>query len=98
MDTTPPAPELSRQSPDYQRRLNDLYRIIHEEDNFHEALPRIESELLQLVNAERLTIYQRGRHDREIVSRYTSGRELKEYRLPLDSTSIASFWNGVTSQ
>ncbi|MCP4716151.1 MAG: GspE/PulE family protein [Deltaproteobacteria bacterium] len=76
---------------EYQARLNDIYRIIHEAENFEVALPEIEKEMREILEAERITVYQRGRQDREIVSRFKTGDETKEFRLPLSPTSVASF-------
>ncbi len=81
----------SQESPEFQKIKNSLYHTIHDYGSFEDALPYIEHELLELLEAERLTVYQRGRNEREIVSRYKTGGEVKEYRLPLNPTSIASF-------
>ncbi|MBP8646253.1 MAG: GspE/PulE family protein [Syntrophobacteraceae bacterium] len=80
-----------RASLEYQTRLNQIYKLIHEARNFMDILPELEKDLLSLLKAERLTIYQRGRGDREIVSRYKTGHEIKEIRLPLSTTSIAGY-------
>ncbi len=76
---------------EYQKQLNSVYRDLHEADRFEEVLPHLEKGLLSLLRAERLTVYRRGRNGREIVSRYKTGDEVKEIRLPLTPTSIASF-------
>jgi type II secretory ATPase GspE/PulE/Tfp pilus assembly ATPase PilB-like protein/putative methionine-R-sulfoxide reductase with GAF domain len=86
-----PSDESFLRSPEFQNRLNRLYRLIYDAQGFVEVLPEIERELLDLMRAERLTIYQRGRHDREIVSRYKTGNEVNEIRLPLSTASIAGY-------
>jgi len=78
-------------SPEYQKKINDLYRCIHEAETFNDVLPNIEKEMLDLLQAERLTVYQRGRHGREIVSKYKTGNEIREIRLPLSPSSIAGY-------
>jgi type II secretory ATPase GspE/PulE/Tfp pilus assembly ATPase PilB-like protein/putative methionine-R-sulfoxide reductase with GAF domain len=83
--------ENLRKSLEFQTRLNQLYGRIHSAQSFMDVLPELERDLLDLLRAERLTIYQRGRHDREIVSRYMTGKEIKEIRLPLSATSIAGY-------
>jgi len=83
--------EQLERSLEFQTRLNQLYRHIHEAQSFMEVLPEVEKELLEILRAERLTIYQRGRHDGEIVSKYKTGSELSEIRLPLSTNSIAGY-------
>ncbi len=76
---------------EYQSKLYEIAKVIHEAENFVKVLPYVEKEILTLMNAERLTVYQRGRHDREIVSKYKTGKDIKEIRVALSTTSIAGF-------
>jgi len=76
---------------DYQSKLYEITKAIHEAESFVKVLPYVEKEMLSLLKAERLTVYQRGRHDREIVSKYKTGKDIKEIRLALSPTSIAGF-------
>ncbi len=80
-----------QESTEYQKKINELYKCIHEAETFNDVLPNIEKEMLELLEAERLTVYQRGRHGREIVSKYKTGDEIKEIRLPLSPSSIAGY-------
>ena len=100
MATAPqPVPEQAPQpaqpkitlTADYQSKLYEISKVIHEAENFVKVLPYVEKEILTLMNAERLTVYQRGRHDREIVSKYKTGKDIKEIRVALSTTSIAGF-------
>jgi len=83
--------EELRKSLEFQTRLNHVYQRMHEAKRFMDILPEMEKDLLLLLQAERLTIYQRGRHEKEIVSRYKTGTEVNEIRLPLSTTSIAGY-------
>ncbi|MFP4629838.1 MAG: GspE/PulE family protein [Desulfohalobiaceae bacterium] len=76
---------------DYQTRLNRLYHVLHEADSFVQVLPEVEKEILAILDAERLTIYQRDIQAQAIVSKYKTGDEIQEIRLPLSFTSIAGF-------
>ena len=80
---------LSQQK--YQSKLYEITKIIHEAESFVKVLPYIEREILTLLKAERMTVYQRGRRNREIVSKYKTGREFKEIRLAISFSSIAGF-------
>ncbi len=76
---------------DFLALFNAIVERIHAVDSFHEALPDIEPLLLTLLRAERLTIYQRLRNEQEIVSKFKTGDEIKEIRVPLSTTSIAGY-------
>ncbi len=76
---------------EFQSRLNKIMTTIHEAESFVKVLPVVEKEMLEMMRAERLTVYQRGRHEREIVSKYKTGKDIKEIRLPLSPASIAGF-------
>ena len=86
--STPGGAQLS---PEYQAKLYELTKTIHEAESFLKVLPYVEKEMLALLRAERLTVYRRTRHDTEIVSTYKTGNEIKEIRVPLSTTSIAGF-------
>lgn len=75
----------------FQKVLNSIIEKIHQADRLQEVMPSIEGEILQLLNAERLTVYQKSKNDKEIVSKYKSGTDIKEIRVPLSSTSIAGY-------
>jgi type II secretory ATPase GspE/PulE/Tfp pilus assembly ATPase PilB-like protein len=76
---------------EYQARLYELTKTIHEAESFLKVLPFVEKEMLALLRAERLTVYRRTRHDTEIVSTYKTGNEIQEIRVPLSPMSIAGF-------
>jgi len=71
--------------------FNAIVERIFAADSFHDVLPDIEPHLLTLLRAERLTIYQRLRNEQEIVSKFKSGDEVKEIRIPLSVSSIAGY-------
>ncbi|MGD8742914.1 MAG: GspE/PulE family protein [Granulosicoccaceae bacterium] len=83
--------EHLRQSLQFQTRLNQLIQEIHESESFAGIMPQIEPVLLELLNAERITVYRRNRHSQEIISEYKSGEESLEIRVPLSNTSIAGY-------
>ncbi|SMP45596.1 Type II secretory pathway ATPase GspE/PulE or T4P pilus assembly pathway ATPase PilB [Desulfonatronum zhilinae] len=76
---------------DAQVLFNSVVERIYLADRFHDLLPDIEASLLHLLRAERLTVYQRLRADQVIVSKFKSGDEIKEIRVPLSPTSIAGY-------
>lgn len=74
----------------YQKLLN-LFRKIHDSHRFADALPALEEDILNLFNAQRITIYQRNRFNFDIVSHFKSGNEVKEIRLPIGPQSLAGY-------
>ncbi|PTN37760.1 GspE/PulE family protein [Desulfonatronum sp. SC1] len=90
---SPSSPATSRPTPacDAQALFNSVVERIYLADRFHDLLPDIEGSLLQLLRAERLTVYQRLRAEQVIVSKFKSGDEIKEIRVPLSPTSIAGY-------
>ncbi|MCX5903531.1 MAG: GspE/PulE family protein [Proteobacteria bacterium] len=78
-------------TPEYQAKLYEITKIIHEAESFAKVLPYVEKEMLALLRSERMTVYRRNRRDTEIVSTYMTGDEIKEIRVPLSPTSIAGF-------
>jgi len=86
-----PAKSTIALTEEYQSKLYEIAKVIHEAENFVKVLPYVEKEILTLMNAERLTVYQRGRHDREIVSKYKTGKDIMEIRVALSTSSIAGF-------
>ena len=93
MSTPSPAPATTRPTSncDAQVLFNSVVERIYLSDRFHDLLPDIEASLLLLLRAERLTVYQRLRAEQVIVSKFKSGDEIKEIRVPLSPTSIAGY-------
>jgi len=83
--------EHLKRSLQFQTKLNQVMQKIHEADSFSNIMPEIEATLLELMNAERITIYRRSRHSQEIISEYKSGDENKEIRVALTASSIAGY-------
>ncbi|MEZ4754974.1 MAG: GspE/PulE family protein, partial [Bdellovibrionota bacterium] len=75
----------------FQTALNKIIDKIHEADDFYNVMPSIESDLCALLECERITVYQRGRTNKEIVSKYISGEEEKEIKVALSAASIAGY-------
>ncbi len=86
-----PNPEQLKRQLEFQVRLNTVIQRIQEAANFREVMPEIEGDLLSLLNAERITIYQRSRTEPALVSKYKSGDEIKEIRVALSTSSIAGY-------
>jgi type II secretory ATPase GspE/PulE/Tfp pilus assembly ATPase PilB-like protein len=76
---------------EFYQQLLHLFKKIHDSHRFADILPTLETEILTLFDAERMTIYQRNRYSRDIVSRFKTGDELKEIRLPIGPQSLSGY-------
>lgn len=82
---------LPKSAEEYRERAKALYELIQSAANFNDVMDDIIPEIRALMGAERVTIYQKGRHDNMIISRFKTGKEILEIRVPLSTTSIAGF-------
>lgn len=86
-----PSPELLKRQLEFQVRLNAVIQRIQESASFRDVMPEIEEGLLSLLNAERITVYQRSRTEPSLVSKYKSGDEVNEIRVALSTSSVAGY-------
>ncbi|TAN49851.1 MAG: GspE/PulE family protein [Methylococcaceae bacterium] len=76
---------------DARVRLKVLHDLVHEASTFAGIYAQIEPQILNVLNAERMTIYQRLKTENDIVSRFKTGSDVKEIRVPLSPSSISGF-------
>lgn len=75
----------------FDSQFSKITETLHDAPSFEQGMQAVESLICDALGAERMTVYCRGRHQREIVSRYQSGGEIKEICVPLSPASIAGF-------
>lgn len=75
----------------FYQKLLELFQSIHNSERFLDVFPELEAQILQLFSAERITIYQRSYHSQDIYSRFKTGSELTEIRVPIGPQSIAGY-------
>ncbi len=68
-----------------------LFESILSAANFGSIIAFIAADICEYLSAERITIYQKGREDSEIVSRFKTGTTFAEIRVPLGTSSIAGY-------
>jgi len=76
---------------EYRTKLQEISNSIYAATNLDEILIDIKDDIIKLVNAERVTIYYVDGVKRELVSRFKSGSEVSEIRVPIANSSIAGF-------
>ena len=74
---------------DYRKNLQDICNKIHAAEDLDEILVDLKDEITTLFEAERLTVYVVNGKTRELVSRFKSGNETEEIRIPMSNTSIS---------
>ncbi len=74
---------------EYRTRLQEIGNKINAAKNLDEILINLRDEILSLFEAERITIYIVDGKKRELVSRFKSGDEVGEIRIPISTSSLA---------
>ena len=71
--------------------LLDITNRIHAANNIDEILIDLKDDIVQLFEAERLTVYIVDGIKKELVSRVKSGAEISEIRVPISAASLAGY-------
>lgn len=68
-----------------------LKETIAEFPMISEAYPKLEADLLSTFEVQRVSIFQRRSHHRDLVARYKTGKEFLEIKVPVSTMSIAGY-------
>jgi type II secretory ATPase GspE/PulE/Tfp pilus assembly ATPase PilB-like protein len=74
---------------EYRTKLQEICNKIYAAKNLDEILINLQDEITGLLEAERITVYVVDGKSRELVSRFKSGTEIGEIRIPVSPNSIA---------
>jgi len=83
-----------REQAAYSEQVRQITNRIHAAKDLDQIFVDLTSEILQLLDAERMTLYALDFDRREIYSRFVDAEalgEIKEIRVPIDEGSIAGF-------
>jgi type II secretory ATPase GspE/PulE/Tfp pilus assembly ATPase PilB-like protein len=75
----------------YRKRLIEIANMINSAPSIQEILVDIKDKVLDLVDAERVTIFALDTKNQELFSLFKAGQEVKEIRVPKSFASIAGF-------
>ncbi|MEJ2642794.1 MAG: GAF domain-containing protein, partial [Desulfosarcinaceae bacterium] len=75
----------------FRTGLQEISNKIHAASNLDEILIDLKDEIISLFNAQRLTVYVIDGVKRELVSRFKSGQEISEIRIPVSAKSVAGY-------
>jgi type II secretory ATPase GspE/PulE/Tfp pilus assembly ATPase PilB-like protein len=76
---------------EYRKNLQEICNKIYAASNLDEILVDLKDEITGLFEAERLTVYVVDGKKRELVSRFKSGDEIGEIRIPISTSSLAGW-------
>jgi len=76
---------------EYQKKLIEITNKIHSAQDTNDILLNLQGEILSLFDADRITIYVVDGVRKQIVSRFKTGDEVNEIRVPISPESIAGY-------
>lgn len=76
---------------EYKARIQAIGSRLNGTNNLNDALANTKDEICELFGSDRLTVYVVDGVKRELVSRFKSGNELAEIRIPIAQTSVAGY-------
>jgi hypothetical protein len=75
----------------YRKRLIEIANMINSASSIQDILVDIKDKVLDLVDAERVTIFALDTKNQELFSLFKAGQEVKEIRVPKTFALIAGF-------
>jgi type II secretory ATPase GspE/PulE/Tfp pilus assembly ATPase PilB-like protein len=75
----------------FQKKLNHITNRIHAAKDTNDILLNLQHEILGIFDADRITIYMVDGIKKQIVSKFKTGSEVAEIRVPLGSGSISGY-------
>lgn len=76
---------------EYQKKLNNITNRIHGASDINDILLNLQSEILGLFDADRITVYVVDGVKKQIISRFKAGDEVNEIRVPITNSSISGY-------
>ena len=74
-----------------QDKLMQIYQILTVHPSLLDAYHKLEPFILNLFDAERMSIFQRRRQHQDLVARFKTGKETKEIKVPISPMSLAGY-------
>ena len=75
----------------YRTRLQKICNKINAAANLDEILINLKDDITSLFEAERITVYVVDKNKHQLVSRFKSGNDIEEIRIPISAGSIAGW-------
>jgi hypothetical protein len=74
-----------------QNHLDRINQLLKMYPSLMDAYHKLEPFVLGLINAERMSIFQRRRQHQDLVARFKTGKETREIKVPISPMSIAGY-------
>lgn len=75
----------------FKEKLTEIINLVHGAANVKEIILDLKSGIMDLLDAERITIYAIDTKNQQLYSLYKEGEEVKEIRVPRNFSSIVGF-------
>ena len=85
------SPDTTQRELSYRKKLIDIANMITSASSIQDILVDIKDKVLDLVEAERVTIFALDTKNQELFSLFKAGQEVREIRVPKTFGSIAGF-------
>lgn len=76
---------------EYRTKLQEIGNKINAASNLDEILIDLKDKITSLFEAERITVYVIDKERKELVSRFKTGDEISEIRIPVSKNSITGY-------
>ncbi|HOX43292.1 MAG TPA: ATPase, T2SS/T4P/T4SS family [Myxococcota bacterium] len=76
---------------EFKNQLTEIINLIHETQDIAEIIVNLRPKILDMLDAERLSIYAVDAKNQQVYSLFKQGEEVKEIRVPRTSSSMVGF-------
>ena len=76
---------------EYRTKLQEIGNKLNSATNLDEIFINLQNDVISLFEAKRMTVYVVDGVKRELVSRFKTGDEVSEIRIPVSKSSIAGY-------
>ena len=91
LDTSTPDVRNLKTEVEYRTKLQEIGNKLNSATNLDEIFIDLQDDVTSLFEAKRMTVYVVDGVKRELVSRFKSGDEISEIRIPVSKSSIAGY-------
>jgi adenylate cyclase len=76
---------------DFKNKLTEIINIIHDARDINDIIINTRAKILDLLDAERITIYAVDARSQQVYSLFKEGDGIKEIRVPRSNKSLVGY-------